>query len=276
MADPDASRTAATRALLLEHARTVAEQSDRFSVTLESVLAILRAARLSDSAARTAAIEVASTALVELRTATDGQRASMLEPVTGAFDRLRNDLRPLTRFGELDLEFVEPPASGRALPGEVAHAARAIVRIAVLALVDAGEARRVRIQWDCDGRNLLVNIRDDGEGQSGAHDDGLRPIGERVAALDGTILVDATPGWGTALAITIPLDPPAGHDPSVDDVALTARERDVLRLVGAGRRNQEIATELGISANTAKYHVSNLLRKLHARSRAELAAIGHA
>ena len=54
--------------------------------------------------------------------------------------------------------------------------------------------------------------------------------------------------------------------------ALTARELDVLRLVTAGRRNKEIATELGISENTAKYHLRNILEKLHAQSRTEVAA----
>jgi len=53
---------------------------------------------------------------------------------------------------------------------------------------------------------------------------------------------------------------------------LTAREIDVLRLVTVGRRNKEIAAELGISENTAKYHLRNILEKLHAQSRAEVAA----
>ncbi len=42
-------------------------------------------------------------------------------------------------------------------------------------------------------------------------------------------------------------------------------------LVTAGLRNKEIATKLGISENTAKYHLKNILEKLHAQSRAELA-----
>jgi DNA-binding NarL/FixJ family response regulator len=54
--------------------------------------------------------------------------------------------------------------------------------------------------------------------------------------------------------------------------ALTERERDVLRLVVAGHRNKEIAAELGISENTAKFHLRNILEKLHAESRAEVAA----
>ena len=52
---------------------------------------------------------------------------------------------------------------------------------------------------------------------------------------------------------------------------LTARELDVLRLVTAGRHNKEIASELGITENTAKYHLRNILEKLHAQSRTEVA-----
>ena len=47
---------------------------------------------------------------------------------------------------------------------------------------------------------------------------------------------------------------------------------DVLRLVVAGMRNKEIATDLGISENTAKFHLRNILDKLHAQNRAEVVA----
>jgi len=262
-----------TRSLAVEHARDVADLVDRHAVTLESLLAVLRSGRLDDRGARAEAIDVAASALVELRTRTDRRRDELLEPVVGAFARLRGDLRPLVRFGDLDVQFVEPPATGRALPGEVAHAARAMVRNAVLGIVDAGDARRVRIQWDCDGRNLLIGIRDDGRGEVTVHDDALRPIAEHVSALHGTLGASSTPGWGSDVTITLPLDPPPVPEGWAETAALSDREREVLRLVASGARNRDVAGELGISEHTVKFHVSNLLRKLGARTRSELAAL---
>jgi DNA-binding NarL/FixJ family response regulator len=52
---------------------------------------------------------------------------------------------------------------------------------------------------------------------------------------------------------------------------LTARELDVVALVGEGKANKEIAFELGIGERTARTHVSNILRKLGLTSRTQLA-----
>ena len=52
---------------------------------------------------------------------------------------------------------------------------------------------------------------------------------------------------------------------------LTSREEDVLELLRRGFTNAQLAGELGISENTAKDHVSSILRKLGARSRDEAA-----
>lgn len=56
---------------------------------------------------------------------------------------------------------------------------------------------------------------------------------------------------------------------------LTDREREVLREVGSGRNNREIADRLHISPATAKTHVSRLLTKLQARDRAQLVIIAY-
>ncbi|HEV8544892.1 MAG TPA: response regulator transcription factor [Candidatus Limnocylindrales bacterium] len=58
---------------------------------------------------------------------------------------------------------------------------------------------------------------------------------------------------------------------------LTERELEVLALVGRGRSNKEIATELGITERTARTHVSNILGKLNlsSRTQAALYAVDH-
>jgi DNA-binding NarL/FixJ family response regulator len=53
--------------------------------------------------------------------------------------------------------------------------------------------------------------------------------------------------------------------------SLTTRETDVLELVVAGLSNGEIAGRLGITENTAKFHLRNILEKLHLRNRVQAA-----
>jgi DNA-binding NarL/FixJ family response regulator len=50
---------------------------------------------------------------------------------------------------------------------------------------------------------------------------------------------------------------------------ITARELDLLQLVARGYSNRAIAQELSISENTVKYHMKNILQKLHAQNRTE-------
>ena len=55
---------------------------------------------------------------------------------------------------------------------------------------------------------------------------------------------------------------------------LTARERQVLRLLAEGCNNAHIAERLSISVRTAEHHRANLMRKLKLKSIAEIVAFG--
>jgi DNA-binding NarL/FixJ family response regulator len=66
---------------------------------------------------------------------------------------------------------------------------------------------------------------------------------------------------------------PRGSDslapPGSASEVLTARQQDVLRLVGQGRSNKQIARDLALSENTVKIHVAAILRTLGAANRTE-------
>ena len=63
----------------------------------------------------------------------------------------------------------------------------------------------------------------------------------------------------------------AAHDDAADELGLTTREREVLKLVAEGLTNRRIAETLFISESTAGVHVSNILGKLGVASRTEAA-----
>jgi DNA-binding NarL/FixJ family response regulator len=52
---------------------------------------------------------------------------------------------------------------------------------------------------------------------------------------------------------------------------LTARERDVLKSMSAGRTNKKIALDLQISEGTVKVHLHSIMRKLRATNRTQAA-----
>ncbi|MDN3497046.1 LuxR C-terminal-related transcriptional regulator [Planococcus sp. APC 4015] len=262
-----------SRAAASARSELVNEFADRQTTMLESLLAILRSKQLDDAAARRLSIRLAAEALVALRVDTDHVLTLGEEPVTTAFQRLRDDLAPIVRHRRIDMQFVEPPVNGRALPPEIAHGARAVVRDAVLALTDQSDVTRVRVQWDCDGTNLLIDVRDDGAGLIDPDDGLLEPLRHRIVAMRGRLDLEATAGWGSKLAVVVPLDPPVLHSAAPGPPALSAREKEVLELMVRGARNRQIAEALAISDNTVKFHVSRILRKWGARSRAEVIAV---
>ncbi|WP_427173227.1 LuxR C-terminal-related transcriptional regulator [Arthrobacter sp. 92] len=275
VADAPPSYLIESRAASAERVRVTAELVDQHSTTLETLLAALRSPALADDAARRSATDVAARALVGLRTLSDRTTELVEEPVATAFQRLREDLKPLMNFSGIDVQFIEPPVNGRALPGEVAHAARALVRGLVLAMMDQTGVRRIRTQWDCDGENLLVNVRDDGPGELSPAAPNMVRLAQRVEALDGSMTLDVMAGWGADVAISLPLDPPARQLADVSGWKLGERELEVLQLLAAGQRNRAIGANLHISENTVKFHLRNIYRKVGASSRAEAIAMAH-
>ncbi|MFE0735252.1 AAA family ATPase [Streptomyces sp. NPDC058855] len=94
---------------------------------------------------------------------------------------------------------------------------------------------------------------------------GARPFREDIELLAARARLSLVPEQRPAA--------PAGT--GEDAFGLTPREREVLRLVAAGRTNRQIAQELFISPKTASVHVSHILAKLGVGGRGEAAALVH-
>ena len=110
----------------------------------------------------------------------------------------------------------------------------------------------------------------------------------RRAGVRAVLRSDATAGeLGAALAATaaglIVLHPDAltvspatlsGSPDVIGGSALTPRELEILEMMAEGLRNRAIATHLGISGYTVKFHVASILAKLGAASRTEAVTLG--
>jgi DNA-binding NarL/FixJ family response regulator len=88
---------------------------------------------------------------------------------------------------------------------------------------------------------------------------------QRFQALAATRDADAATGLLRRLGVR-------GHTAPRGDGSLTAREQEVLKLLGQALSNADIAARLYISRRTAEHHVSNILAKLGLTSRAEATA----
>lgn len=88
-------------------------------------------------------------------------------------------------------------------------------------------------------------------------------------AVDGALLREAlaTPGAADSL--------PGSARDRADDLSVTTRELDVLRLVADGLTNKEIAGRLEIADDTVKKHVQNILWKLRVADRTQAAIVAY-
>jgi DNA-binding NarL/FixJ family response regulator len=81
-------------------------------------------------------------------------------------------------------------------------------------------------------------------------------------------VVDKGEEWVSPRATTILIESMRTVTPHIAD-KLTKRELDVIHLMARGRRNEEIATELVVTEQTVKNHVTNIFRKLAVETRVE-------
>ncbi|MDY6807717.1 MAG: LuxR C-terminal-related transcriptional regulator [Actinomycetota bacterium] len=259
---------AESRAASSERARTIAQLTQTHEDALVAILGTLRARDLDDRTARSAAAETASAALIALRAVSDSDHKLATEDLDAAFARLRVELGPVAEQLRVDVDYVGPTTRGRTLPGEIAHAARAIVRIVAVAFGTQHGVARLRIAWDCVGDELVVDIRDQGAGDLDG-DALTRQLTGRLQTLGGRLEVETLPGWGSRVSARIPLDT-AAERPDHDVLStLNPRELEVLGHLALGRRNKTIAAELGVSESTVKFHVTAILQKLQVSNRGE-------
>ncbi|GAB4576356.1 MAG: response regulator transcription factor [Anaerolineae bacterium] len=98
-------------------------------------------------------------------------------------------------------------------------------------------------------------------------------VDELVAAIRAAQQGHPTLDWRAARIVMSPT-PEAGRA-GAPPPTLTPREIDVLALIAAGLTNRQIAARLEISTHTVNAHVSNLLSKMGAASRAEAVALAY-
>ncbi|WP_326585221.1 LuxR C-terminal-related transcriptional regulator [Streptomyces sp. NBC_00481] len=130
---------------------------------------------------------------------------------------------------------------------------------------------RLRVGWEAEDGQLVVSVRDDGDGALFPQALAEYRLRERLAALGGGFTVEAVPGWGTSVTARFPLVLPPAPRPDVLR-GLSDRELDVLTELARGRSNRDITARLHITEHTVKFHVANILSKLGVRSRGEAAA----
>jgi two-component system, NarL family, nitrate/nitrite response regulator NarL len=118
-----------------------------------------------------------------------------------------------------------------------------------------------------DATDLFQAIRD---GAQGYLLKSLAPA-DWVAYLRGFALGDWAMPPEMAARLLADLHPPGAAPAPTGGGTLTDREMQVLRLVGRAMTNREIAETLGISEQTVKNHLKNMVAKLHLKNRVGLA-----
>jgi DNA-binding NarL/FixJ family response regulator len=175
-----------------------------------------------------------------------------------------------------DLEIVAECEDGDEVPAAVReHEPDVVVMDVRMKRVDGVEATKQLRERDDAPPVLVLTTFDDDELLSGALRAGAAgfqlkdaPGEEIVRAVRTVAEGEAWLDPGVTGRVLAAYRGSAPAKPPVDLAQLTARELEVLQLIGRGRSNAEIAAELFISEVTVKSHVGHIFTKLHLRDRA--------
>jgi DNA-binding CsgD family transcriptional regulator/signal transduction histidine kinase len=281
---PSPGTLAFSHAVSQERDRVRWELASAQASTLAAVLKLLRESAQAGSRTPPGvamAIDLASQALLEVKASAQRQDTSLYVSVADAFATATKGVREIARSGGVRLVTGFEGAEDGMMPRALARAARLVTTEAALNATRHAGVDKVRVHWRLGKHELELTIADNGEGSK----DGDRNAQEeqahlarRIASLGGSVELDTAPAWGTAVSCRLPLRAlslvpeaaAAGHI-----AELRPREREVLELIVAGLRNRDIAERLFITVRTVKFHVSNILRKFDAKSRAEVIALAH-
>ncbi len=152
-------------------------------------------------------------------------------------------LRPHVVLMDLEMQPLDGIESTRAIRARYED-------VEIVVLTSFGETERVRAALEAGASGYLLKDTD------------VDRIAAAVrAARHGDMQLDAALGRRLVTSL----------EPQRQDVELTARESEVLRLLGEGYANKAIARALGISERTTRTHVSRILAKLDLTSRTQAA-----
>jgi signal transduction histidine kinase len=207
VAELRASRARIVEAGYAERRRVERDLHDGAQQRLMALTMNLKLARRKLDEDPGASAELLDEALVELDAATAELRelARGIHPAVLTDRGLRAALDGLARRSPLPVEILETP--GERLPAPVESAtyfviAEALTNVARYAEADAATVRVARLNG-----TVAVEVRDDGVGGANpAGGTGLRGLGDRVAALDGTLDVRSPAGAGTTVEARIPCE----------------------------------------------------------------------
>lgn len=129
--------------------------------------------------------------------------------------------------------------------------------------------------WPEDGPPFVALVEDSEAALEALREGARGVLPEQVSAADLAAAV-RTVAAGLAVMPVEYAEAVAGRARGVrvEREPLTPRELEVLRWMGRGQSNKEIAARLGISDHTAKFHVASVMGKLGAGSRTEAVTEG--